>query len=122
MGCPVEFVIEIECDKPIQDLLVGVNINSLSGVRVATLWSGFCQRGYDVLPGKHQFKCVVNRIDLVPGEYSIDATLGDRREGLDIIENALSMTVFGHLEDNFVRQPTIEHGFWLPKFSWRASV
>ena len=119
-GSPAEFVVKLNLIKDYDELLIGINIDSMNGRRVATMWSGFRQQGYSSTAGTHEFHCLVDRVDLVPGDYSITATLGDRQEGFDLVENAMTLTVIGRMPEGAIRSPNNEHGFWNPSYRWRA--
>ncbi len=119
-GESFELHAEITTKSRLTRILVGANIEDARNRRVATLWQGFHSLGLCLEPGTHCLECSIPQLNLAPGEYRVSFTLGDDRESLDELQNAITLIVAQTSNDR-IRSPTLDHGAWYPEFHWKVT-
>ncbi len=115
----VYFALRIQATRPLKRLVAGINIESFSGQRVATLWSGFNGEIFDVSPGEFWLENCVPELALAPADYFLTVTLGDEAQAYDVVERARILHIMVPRQRTLVRIPEVaDHGAFLPVFSW----
>jgi lipopolysaccharide transport system ATP-binding protein len=118
----LEATITISSKRILHDVVIGLNINDNSGVRVATLWSGFNSQRFDLKAGLNRFHLSLDSLPLIPGNYGVDVTVGLDGQGLDSAEDLAVIEVLAPRLSQNTRQPQIrEHGYLMPEFNWRVA-
>ncbi|MFN4243196.1 MAG: polysaccharide ABC transporter ATP-binding protein [Tepidisphaerales bacterium] len=122
---PIAFEVLVESKVRKSGIFVGINISTHDDTRVATLWSGFTMGPLALRAGVTLLCCHLKSVDLVPGDYKIDVTLGDESRAIDVVESAVTLTVVHRHgltgRSSAVRVPGPEHGLWQPQFEWTVS-
>ncbi|HWW00905.1 MAG TPA: ABC transporter ATP-binding protein [Candidatus Acidoferrum sp.] len=111
-------VFEVKSKGTINRVLPGLNITNALGQRVATFWGGFTDSEVTLEPGRNRLLLRVNRLDLLPGDYTLSALLGLDGETIDVVEDVLQMSVVAPAKWSPARFPTLDHGPLFTEFEW----
>jgi hypothetical protein len=95
-----------------------LNVSNVLGQRIATFWGGFTESTITLQPGLNRLLLHVARLDLLPGEYKLSATLGLEGEALDFVEDVMEIHVVAPSEWSPARFPAVEHGPLFTEFRW----
>jgi lipopolysaccharide transport system ATP-binding protein len=117
-GGNFEVIFEVESKTIINNLLPSVNLTNDLGQRIVTFWSGFTGSAITLQPGVSRVILHVRRLDLIPGTYSLSAVLGLDGEALDIVEDALQISVVAPAGWTPARFPKLDHGPLFTEFEW----
>jgi lipopolysaccharide transport system ATP-binding protein len=94
IGAPLEARISVNLKQPIQRLGVGIGFDSILGVRILTVHSSFepnlVRTG---ITGWQKFICNIPELNLTPGEYSLKVTLYDGDAAIDVVGDAVRLSV-----------------------------
>jgi len=117
-GGELEVVFEVESKSTINRVLPSLNVSNVLGQRIATFWGGFTESTITLQPGLNRLLLHVARLDLLPGEYKLSATLGLEGEALDFVEDVMEIHVVAPSEWSPARFPAVEHGPLFTEFRW----
>ena len=118
------FVIEVgyQCEHSVRDFSVSIDIETIDGMRVTTLWSGFMNVSFRPKARTGSVWCSVPGLPLRPDRYSLNVELGNYREHFDVVERAGEVDI----EDVDVyasgRLPMRGHGAVLATYRWHDDV
>jgi len=93
------FIVDIQVQKDLSKLEVGMGINDELGHRITTLFSRFYNIKFQVKCGFSTFFCKVKNLTLKPGVYYANIFIGDRYEAYDFILDPVMFKI--QTEDNF---------------------
>jgi lipopolysaccharide transport system ATP-binding protein len=117
------FFIEIEYESYAQHktVMVSIDVETIEGVRITTLYSGFMNEIFEVEEGEGKFLCCVEGLYLRPDTYYLNVMLGNEQEQYDFVRNAASFK----LEEDHAyptgRVPDKAHGPLMARFSWSVA-
>ena len=75
-GDAFEIEIDYFAKSPVRGVRASIDIDSIEGYRVTTLYSGFVNEEFDVLPGAGRLICRVTSLPLLPDKYRLNVMLG----------------------------------------------
>ena len=115
-----EFRVEVtfESKAAIKDLRISIDVDTMDGSRITTLYSGF-QDAYLVIDqGFGQATCYVSGLNLRPDDYTLNIMLGHSHGQYDFIKEVVTLTV--EETDFFMsgRMPDRIHGPLLTHYKW----
>lgn len=87
------FIVDIQVQKDLPKLEVGMGINDELGHRITTLFSRFYDIKFKVKPGVYNVVCNLQNLTLKPGIYYSDIFIGDRFEAYDFIADPIRFEV-----------------------------
>ena len=112
--------LEVEAGEPLDDVHLGVAIQTLYGTKVLTGWSPEGRFPVNLGRGPAAFECRFERADIRPGQtVLVNLTLAtDAGMPIDLVENAVVLDVVGsdkhaHLSAN------PDQGVWVAPQHWR---
>lgn len=115
-GGELRLVLEIDARQPLKDVLVAVNLKTLSGTKIVSAWTG--ERGvkYDLSPGRHVLECHFRSLGLRPGRQVAIGLWAHNGALLDQIDIARTVDVIqkGELEVS----TRMDQGAYLCDFEW----
>ena len=81
-------------DLSIRNPLIGIGINDLQGMRIFTLGTFLSNSELGLFEGNQVVDCKIDRVNLVPGEYSLKVAISDNSyKNLEEIDNFLTFRV-----------------------------
>jgi lipopolysaccharide transport system ATP-binding protein len=123
-GEALEVVLSYETDqqRPFTQPRFIVNFGTVSGDMMLHLESDVAGAAIDEIPPRGELRCMIPRLPLPPGRYTINISAGQGDELLDLVSTALVMTVG---EGDFYgsgRRPTGSHQAVLIDHQWSVSA
>ena len=120
LGDPFAVEMEFDVTAPLRDVVVGVGISSLDGVRVATAYHiDGAGTPWSFAPGRHRV-VVEMQIVLLPRRYTLDVVI-TRTDGyeIDFVQRVLDFTAIGVARsgDDHFPWATV-HGYVRPASRW----
>jgi lipopolysaccharide transport system ATP-binding protein len=118
------FVIEVgyQCEHSVRDFSVSIDIETIDGMRVTTLWSGFMNVNFRPKARTGSVWCSVPGLPLRPDRYSLNVFLGNVQEQFDYVERAGEVDI----EDADVyasgRLPMRGHGAVMATYRWHEDM
>ena len=118
------FVIEVgyRCEQSVRDFGVSVDVDTIDGMRVTTLYSGFMNVSFRPKGPSGSVWCSVPGLPLRPDRYSLNVFLGNDREPFDFVARAGEVDV----EDVDVyasgRLPMRAHGPVVATYRWHDDM
>lgn len=94
----LEIILEYKSDRPLKNATFALGIFDISNVEIYFIDSDSTRELPDILPAEGAVKCLVNSLNLTPGQCYVNVALikGGILEGgamIDYIQNALNFTV-----------------------------
>ena len=113
------FFIEVtfESYEDLKDVAVSIDVETVEGVRVTTLYSGFNNQTFSVRKGTGKFRCLVESLPIRPDSYTLSILLGSDYEQHDFLHAACSLDVESSIFASG-RVPERVHGALTPYFGW----
>ena len=118
------FVIEVgyHCEHSVRDFSVSIDIETIDGMRVTTLYSGFMNVMFRPKARTGSVWCSVPGLPLRSDRYSLNVFLGNDREHFDFVERAGEVDI----EDVDVyasgRLPMRAHGAVMATYRWHEDM
>jgi hypothetical protein len=110
--------VEYFAGQDVCDLSVSIDVDSLDGARVTTLYSGFLNQSFRVTSGAGVLRCSVPGLPLRPDTYSLNVMLGTDHECADFVRGIRLLTVGEADVYGTGRLPDRSQGALLPQYSW----
>jgi lipopolysaccharide transport system ATP-binding protein len=118
LGSPVSFRIELEMDRPLSNLQIGLGIDRLCGERVLSLLSPASRDSLGELSGGCEVVCNVPILPIAPGDYSVTVSVSRGSELIDRVDEALCFSVMDG--DPFEEGRGFHRGYCLASSIWTA--
>jgi lipopolysaccharide transport system ATP-binding protein len=117
MGGPLKAYIHFRLEKPTSNFNVAIAFNNLLGQRIFTAHSVF-QPGREEAEqiGDQTFLCEIPSLTLVPGEYKIKVILELDNAPVDLVEDAIRLTITD--SDYYGTGKVPWNGFFVLKHRW----
>ena len=114
------FVIEVgyQCQDSVREFSVSVAIETIDGMRVTTLHSGFMNVSFRPKGQRGSVWCSVPRLPLRPDRYSLNVFLGNAPERFDFVEHAGEFDVENVDVYASGRLPMRAHGPVVATYRW----
>lgn len=113
------FNVGIDSKIAVEDVYIGIGVNDAFGARLFTLYSSHFKKKYKINPGKNEISCLVERLPLKPGIYSVEIYVGDGRITYDYYSHGLKFEVFPSDSMNQVIIPDESQGNFMVEQNWR---
>ena len=117
------FLIEVdfESSEDLKEVAVSVDVDTVEGVRVTTLYSGFHNQTFSVKKGTGKLQCVVQGLPVRPDSYTLNIMLGSDHEQYDFLRSACQLDVEGSIFETG-RVPERVHGALTPHYAWSLPI
>ena len=109
--------VTFESYEDLKDVAVSIDVDTVEGIRVTTLYSGFQNQTFSVRKGTSKFQCLVESLPVRPDSYTLNILLGSEYEQHDLIRSACILEVEGSIYESG-RVPDRIHGALTPRFGW----
>ena len=119
-----EFFIELHyrCTEAITGVQASIDIDTLDGMRITTLYSGFLNQSFSAQAPRGVLKCRVKGLPLRPDKYSLNIMLGDQIHQFDFVRRALDVDVLEEDIYHSGRIPQRAHGPVVTDYEWAAGT
>jgi lipopolysaccharide transport system ATP-binding protein len=114
---PFYIEVSFESKENLKDITVSIDVDTVEGSRVTTLYSGFYNATFDVVKGPGTFRCYVKHLPLRPDNYSLNTMLGNEQEAYDFVSGAAMLDVQESVYPTG-RAPGKAYGDLLASFEW----
>lgn len=120
------FIVDIEISARIETrrLMASIDVNSLDGTRLTTMWSAFVEQSFSIEPGRYVLSCRIDRLDLRPDTYRLNVGIGDEVQTHDIVLDAIELAIEAHDPEDVYGSallPRADHGHLLSTFTWQIA-
>ena len=102
----------------IRDLKISIDIDTLDGTRLTTLYSGFHNHNLVIRKGLGRATCFVDGLNLRPDRYSLNIMLGHDHGQYDFLKEATVLEVAEADVFQSGRMPERVHGPFLVQYNW----
>jgi hypothetical protein len=93
-GEPIELELEFEVKESLEEVVLGISIDSLDGLTIAE-----CRSSHDygiiprLVPGRYRIRCRIRQNPLRPGRYALTVGARTARRHLDYLPQAMTFPV-----------------------------
>jgi lipopolysaccharide transport system ATP-binding protein len=115
-GEDLRLVFEIDVREALRDVLMAVNLKTLTGTKIVSAWTGERDLKYDLAPGRHTFECCFRSLGLRPGRPVAIGLWMHNGALLDHIEIARTVDVVQKGDLDVSARP--DQGAYLCDFDW----
>ena len=120
-GTPFEIEVDYYATESAKGITVGVDIDSLDGHRLATLYSGFRSEEFDIEAGHGRFICTITSLPLFPDRYRLNVMIGRQYDLCDFVRNATTLEIEQRDIFGTGKLPERAHGAVVSGFAWRIA-
>lgn len=118
---PAKFVVEIESRDTMSNLSASIDIDTVGGQRIATLFSLFDGTTMSTGRGRSVLECTLHEgLPLNPGIYSVNIYLGSGPAIIDFVQRACVIEVRDTRRSSNAMVPLPEHGALSVNCQWRS--
>jgi lipopolysaccharide transport system ATP-binding protein len=118
---PVDIVLEYTAYEPVRGVCASIDIDSVEGYRITTLFSGFIDREFDIAAGSGCLVCRIQSLPLFPDQYRVNVLLGGRHHKFDFVQDAAVLEIAEHDVFGTGRKVSRAHGATASVFDWSLS-
>src|SRR5262245_59950499 len=90
---PFDILVEYDAKKPLKDVVASIDLESLDGTRLATMFSAFRNEAFPVPAGPGALCCRVDGLPLRADTYSLNVFLGSNHGIEDFVQRAITVEV-----------------------------
>ena len=114
---PFTIDVEYESDYSLKEISVSIDVETIEGMRVTTLYSGFHNQTFRIPQGSGVLRCHFDNLPLRPDNYVLNVMIGTDHEQHDFVRSAASLDI----QESFYtsgRVPGKEYGPYIASFQW----
>ena len=117
---PFHIVVEYEATRDLRSIALSIDVESIDGARITTLFSGFRGESFAISRGHGAFVCEVAGLPLRPDVYSLNVFIGGHHAIYDFVQRVGSLEIqtvdvfgTGQLPER-TQGPLIANYHWVP--------
>ncbi len=97
-GSDIVLAFELSVAGSVRDPQIGLGVKNVLGTRIFTLRPSWQSHSFGTLEGAVTVRCHLENLRLMPGQYYLKATFGDRHSDFDVVED---VPIFEVMPDDF---------------------
>ncbi len=115
---PFFIEVGIDINAPLKEVVISLDVDTVEGVRLTTLYSSFLNQQFRLSPGSGILTCRVEGLNLTPGSYSINVMIGHIFGMYDYVRAATNLEIEAVDIYGTGRLPEAGHGSMIMQYSW----
>lgn len=117
-GRPFLVEVLIESQEDAKSVVASVDVNTVEGTRLCSLYSGFLNQDFAVKKGVNSLICRVESLHLRPDFYSLNVTIGSMYQVYDLVPAARPLEIIENSDLSAGRVPDKSQGILVLEYDW----